>query len=134
LLLFEDCVFFRAFCKSASSLLQPFNKINKTASISVSCHPLNQQRIAQKCKRPSTEGLFVLHAATRGRQRMQGLAVTLAGVLLAASCNTTFQADALTAACSRQGVAWQGLGCGSGFAVGFGKDFVAHVAILLRLV
>jgi len=87
-----------------------------------------------KSKRPSTEGLFVLHAATRGRQRMQGLAVTLAGVLLAASCNTTFQADALTAACGGQGVARQGLGCGSGFAVGFGKDFVAHVAILLRLV
>lgn len=65
---------------------------------------------------------------------MQGLAVTLAGVLLAACCNTTFQADALTATCGGQGVARQGLGSGSGFAVGFGKDFVAHVAILLRLV
>ena len=61
----------------------------------------------------------------------QGLAVTLARVLLAAGCNTAFQADALAAAAGGQGVARQGLGCGSGFAVGFGNDFVAHGTILL---
>jgi hypothetical protein len=65
---------------------------------------------------------------------MQGLAVTLAGVLLAAGGDATFQAHALTATCGGQGVARQGLGSGSGFAVCFSKDFVAHVAILLRLV
>ncbi len=61
----------------------------------------------------------------------RGLAVTLAGVLFAACCNTALQAHALAAASSRQGVARQGLRCWCGFAVGFGNDFVAHGTILL---
>jgi hypothetical protein len=69
-----------------------------------------------------------------GRQRLQGLAVTLAWVLLATGSNTTLQAHALATAAGRQGEAGQWLGSGSSFAVCFSKDFVAHVAILLRLV
>jgi CBS-domain-containing membrane protein len=71
---------------------------------------------------------------TAGAVPALGLAVTLTGVLFAACCHTALQAHALTAAAGGQSVARQGFRCGGSFAVCFGENFVAHVAILLRLV
>jgi hypothetical protein len=56
--------------------------------------------------------------------------VTLAGVLFAAGGNATLKAEALSAARCGQALAGQGGRTWSGFAVSFGKDFVAHLAIL----
>jgi hypothetical protein len=50
----------------------------------------------------------------------------LAGVLFAACCNTTLQADSLTTAAGGQCDARQWLQGGCEFAVGFGNDLIAH--------
>ncbi len=51
----------------------------------------------------------------------------LAGILFAAGCNTAFQAYALAATTGWQGKSRQSCRTGSGLAVGFGNDFVAHL-------
>ena len=76
-------------------------------------------------------GPFAGGGLAAGAAIAHGLAVTLAGVLLAAGGNATLQADALTAAACGQALAGQGCGTGGSFAISFSKDFVAHVAILL---
>ena len=71
-------------------------------------------------------------AQRRSVGALSGLAAlfgALAWVLLAAGGNTALQADALSAAAGWQGEAWQGCGAGSGFAVCFGDDLIAHVTL-----
>lgn len=63
-------------------------------------------------------------------QALDGLAAfgwTLARIFLATGGHAAFQANALTATTGRQGKSRQRSWTGSGLAVGFGNDFVAHL-------
>ena len=61
------------------------------------------------------------------RSLRQELTVALAGLLLAACVRTTLQAHALATARSGQAHAIGCLRTGSGLAVCFGNDLIAHV-------
>jgi len=89
------------------------------------CDPIN---LALTHKKALLGGLFYGAGAPWWRPvgELTALARTLAGVLLAAGCNTTFQAHALATTGGIQGHAGHWLGLGSALAVCFGDDLVAH--------
>ena len=68
------------------------------------------------------------------KKAASALVWTLAGVLLTAGSNATFQAPALATTGGLQCVAWQGLWTGSALAVCFGNDLVAHGTSLEKVV
>jgi hypothetical protein len=89
---------------------------------------------AAKTEKKATDELSgsALTRQTPGTPGSTALGGALAGVFLAASCDTALQADALATAARAQGHAWQCRQWGGEFTICFGDDFVAHLWLRIK--